>query len=49
VRYIPLNPLRAGLVAGMDELDRYPWSGHAVPMGGANCPGLREVILGQRN
>lgn len=30
VRYIHLNPLRAGLVESMDELDRFPWSGHAV-------------------
>jgi putative transposase len=24
VRYIHLNPLRAGLVEGLNELDRYP-------------------------
>ena len=30
VRYIHLNPLRAGIVKDLDELDRYPWSGHAV-------------------
>ena len=33
VRYIHLNPLRAGIVKDMDELDRYRWSGHAVLMG----------------
>ena len=33
VRYIHLNPLRAKLVQGMEGLDRYPWSGHAVLMG----------------
>jgi putative transposase len=33
VRYIHLNPLRAGLVRTLGELDRYPWSGHAVLMG----------------
>lgn len=33
VRYIHLNPLRAGAVKDMDELDRYPWCGHAVLMG----------------
>jgi putative transposase len=32
VRYIHLNPLRAGLVASMKELDRYPWCGHGVLM-----------------
>lgn len=33
VRYIHLNGIRAGLVKGMDELDRYRWSGHSVLMG----------------
>ncbi len=33
VRYIHLNPLRAGLVTGTKGLDRYPWSGHAALMG----------------
>lgn len=33
VRYIHLNPLRAGLVDDMDRLDGYPFSGHAVIMG----------------
>jgi REP element-mobilizing transposase RayT len=29
VRYIHLNPLRAGLVQNLKELDRYPYSGHS--------------------
>lgn len=33
VSYIHLNPLRAGLVASLEELERYPWSGHAATMG----------------
>jgi putative transposase len=33
LRYIHLNPLRAGLVAHMKALDKYPWSGHGVIMG----------------
>ncbi|MBX7148637.1 transposase [bacterium] len=33
VRYIHLNPLRAGLVKNIDELVRYKWSGHGVIMG----------------
>jgi len=33
VRYIHLNPLRAGMVKGMAKLDRYPWCGHGVIMG----------------
>jgi REP element-mobilizing transposase RayT len=33
VRYIHLNPLRAGLVADLAALDRYRWSGHSRLMG----------------
>ncbi len=33
VRYIHLNPVRAGLVKGLDELSRYAYSGHSVLMG----------------
>lgn len=33
VRYIHLNPLRAGLVGSYRELNRYPWSGHSVVVG----------------
>jgi hypothetical protein len=32
VRYIHLNPLRAGMVVDMKALDNYPWSGHSVLM-----------------
>jgi putative transposase len=32
-RYIQLNPLRAGIVKSVKELDRYPRSGHSVIMG----------------
>jgi REP element-mobilizing transposase RayT len=32
VSYIYLNPLRAGLVKSVEELEHYPWSGHAVIM-----------------
>jgi REP element-mobilizing transposase RayT len=39
VRYIHLNPLRARIVKSMDELDRYPWSGHAVLMGNRQIDG----------
>ena len=28
IRYIHLNPLRAGVVNSLDELAAYPWSGH---------------------
>ncbi len=33
IRYIHLNPIRAGLVLDLDGLDRYPWSGHAALLG----------------
>lgn len=36
VRYIHLNPLRAKVVTDMNELDRYPFCGHAVILGKAN-------------
>jgi REP element-mobilizing transposase RayT len=33
IRYIHLNPLRAGLVLNLGQLDKYPWSGHGVILG----------------
>lgn len=33
VRYIHLNPLRAGQAESLSQLDRYPWSGHSAIMG----------------
>ena len=33
VRYIHLNPIRAGLVADLDKLDRYSYCGHSALMG----------------
>jgi len=32
VAYIHLNPLRAGLVESMDQLNAYPWTGHSSLM-----------------
>lgn len=32
VRYIHLNPLRAGTVSDLKELDKYPWCGHHILM-----------------
>jgi len=37
VRYIHLNPLRARVVATMNELKRYAYSGHSVLMGERHC------------
>jgi len=33
IRYIHLNPLRAGLVKNLKELDKYPWTGHSAILG----------------
>jgi len=33
VRYIHLNPFRAGLVTKLEQLDRYRWAGHGALMG----------------
>jgi putative transposase len=32
-RYIHLNPIRAGIVKTLEELDQYKWSGHSVITG----------------
>ncbi len=38
IRYIHLNPLRAGLVKDLKELDRYPWTGHSAILGRRKSP-----------
>jgi len=38
VRYLHLNPLRAGVVPDLQALDRYPWSGHAALVGTLSYP-----------
>lgn len=38
VRYIHLNPVRAGLAADLEALDRYPYAGHRALVGKANHP-----------
>lgn len=39
IRYIHLNPLRAGLTKNLDELALYPWSGHGVLLGNSVLDG----------
>lgn len=39
IRYIHLNPLRAGMVNDLLELARYPWSGHSILLGGKQMAG----------
>lgn len=52
VRYIHLNPLRAGIVTDLDDLECFPWSGHAAIMGTRSMAGqaVNEVlgIFGKR-
>jgi REP element-mobilizing transposase RayT len=38
VRYIHLNPLRAKVVKGLSELERYPYSGHSALLGKVDRP-----------
>jgi REP element-mobilizing transposase RayT len=38
VRYIHLNPVRAGLVPDVDKLRDYPWCGHGVLVGEREAP-----------
>jgi putative transposase len=33
IRYIHLNPLRAGLVTNLEDLEFFPWAGHTALMG----------------
>jgi len=46
VRYIHLNPLRAGIVPTLEALDTYPWSGHGVVLGNLRLIGqnVEEVL-----
>ena len=43
IRYIHLNPLRAGLVKDLKELNKYPWSGHSAILGRRKNPLIPEV------
>jgi REP element-mobilizing transposase RayT len=48
VRYIHLNPLRAGIVKTIEELNRYPWSGHRTIVGKTTYPWMdTEYVLAQ--
>jgi len=47
VRYIHLNPIRAGVMEDLDELGRYPYCGHSVVMGKVKKPWQdTEGVLG---
>lgn len=46
VRYIHLNPIRAGLCADLTALARYPWCGHSVLSGNVRHPWQdRQYVL----
>jgi putative transposase len=50
IRYIHLNPMRAGMVKTIEELDRYPWSGHSAVMNKQECPWMdTDYVLLQFN
>ncbi|MBI1865807.1 MAG: hypothetical protein HYR98_08810, partial [Nitrospirae bacterium] len=50
IRYIHLNPMRAGMVKTIEELDRYPWSGHRAVMNKRECPWMDiDYVLLQFN
>ena len=38
IRYVHLKPLRGGLCGTIEQLDCYPWAGHAVLMGNHSVP-----------
>jgi putative transposase len=47
IRYIHLNPLRAGLISQFEELGGFPWSGHSVIMGKQKLEGQStDTVLG---
>jgi REP-associated tyrosine transposase len=47
VRYIHLNPLRAGLVKNLEELEGYPWCGHGILTGNRKSDWQeRDYVLG---
>lgn len=46
IRYIHLNPIRANQVKDLNELDHYPWCGHAELLGQGRTIGLTtDTIL----
>jgi putative transposase len=48
VRYVSLNPARAKIISGVEELDAFPWTGHAVVMGTREFhPQCVDAVLGR--
>jgi putative transposase len=40
IRYVHLNPLRAGIIKSITGLAKYPWSGHLAVIGDEKCSWL---------
>lgn len=54
IRYIHLNPLKAGIVTSLEELGRYPWTGHIGILSEGFYPWqaskeVRDLISDHRN
>jgi REP element-mobilizing transposase RayT len=48
IRYIHLNPVRAQIIKTIEELDRYPWSGHSAIIGKSKHPWMdSDTVLSQ--
>ncbi len=48
VRYIHLNPLRAGMLTDLDQLDTFAWAGHSALLGGVERPWQdADTVLGR--
>jgi len=45
VRYIHLNPIKAGVVSSLDDLADYPWCGHGELLQTGRSLVAREVVL----
>ena len=48
IRYIHLNPIKAGIISGIDDLNSYLWSSHSALMGNQKIEWLdSEEVLSQ--
>lgn len=47
VRYIHLNPVKAKIIPTVNQLDKYPWTGHSAIVGNKQHPwqDINEVLL----
>lgn len=47
IRYIHLNPVRAGVITKQEELDEYPWTGHSALVGKEKreWQNINEILL----